>query len=91
MQLQKLNIFTQKKIIESIVFDGASYEDIEQQYGVKPSEIADLINETAVQPYNANYAPKTQDDEDIHKKTVFGWIKTLCNKTFHYCRIVFIG
>lgn len=76
MQLQKLNIFTQKKIIESIVFDGASYEDIEQQYGVKPSEIAELINETAVQPYNANYAPKTQGDEELHKKTVLAWIKT---------------
>lgn len=76
MQLQKLNIFQQKKIIESIIFDGATFQEIEEQYGVKPSDIAELINDKAVNPYNEIYLPKNQQDEEIHKKTVLSWVKT---------------
>ncbi len=75
-RLNKLSDYQQKKIIESLIFDGATYEDIESDFGVKPAEIADLINSTAVQPYNAKYAPKNDNDEETHRKTVFGWIKT---------------
>lgn len=70
----KLKIHEQKELINSLLFDGLTYEDIKDKYGIEPQELAELINSRAVQPYNESYNQKVIEDEQTHKKTLFGWV-----------------
>lgn len=75
MQLSKLSIYTQKEIVTALIFDGLSYPEIEEKFKVSASDIAEIIDQTAVQPYN-NLYPKEHGNQDLeHKKTIFGWVK----------------
>uniref|UniRef100_UPI00301DBA6E hypothetical protein n=1 Tax=Emticicia sp. 17c TaxID=3127704 RepID=UPI00301DBA6E len=71
----KLLPYQQKEVLNGLLFDGLSYEQINEKYGISPQELADHIEEKAVKPYNLLYKEQHENQDAIHKKTVFGWIR----------------
>lgn len=89
MQLNKLTIFQQKEIINALVFEGLSYEQIQERFDVSPSDIADLLDEKAVKPYNASF--KKSEENDVHKNTVLQWcLKFIAISGVSYLLVVLI-
>lgn len=74
-QFKKLTPFLQSEILNGLLLNDLSYSEIQQKYGVTPEEIAEHINNKAVQPYNDMYSKEKETQEVIHKKTIFGWIR----------------
>jgi hypothetical protein len=75
MSFKNLNIIQKREVITALIIDGLTYAEIEKQFNVCPEEIAELIDETAVQPYNILYPKNDPNHEAEHKKTIFGWLK----------------
>lgn len=71
----KLKPFEQKDILNGLLLDGLTYAEIEERFGVSAESIARLINDRAVKTYNEAYKDEKEQEQIIHKKTVFGWIK----------------
>lgn len=68
---EKLNKIKQREVLNALLVDGLSYQEIENEFGIDATEIADIINERAVKPYNAIY--KKEEDTKLHSKTVWQW------------------
>jgi hypothetical protein len=73
-EFNKLSTFEQKEIMNALLFDGLTYPEIEERFGISPTDIAKIVNSRAVRPYKEIYEVDVQKDKETHKKTVMGWI-----------------
>lgn len=71
----KLEVWEQKEILNGLFFDGLSFDQISKKYNIEPLELKTLIDKKAVTPYNAQYSERHENDEETHKKTIWGWIR----------------
>lgn len=72
---KQLKIHEQKEIINSLLSDGLTYEEIAEKYEVEPSKVAELIDQKAVIPYNVLYPAEHTNQDTLHKKTIWGWVR----------------
>lgn len=75
MSFKKLNIVQKREVVAALIIDGLTYEEIQNQFNVSPQELAEIIDEKAVQPYNILYPKNDPNHETEHKKTILGWLK----------------
>lgn len=74
-KFSKLLPYQQQDVIRGIMLDGLTFVQIEDMYGVPPDEILEIVNNKAVKPYNEQFSKEHQNQEAVHKKTIFGWIR----------------
>lgn len=74
-KFNKLTPFLQSEIVKGLLLEELTYEQIQQQYGVEPQDLHQYVKSKAIQPYNEQYRTENENQEAVHKKTVFGWVK----------------
>lgn len=72
---KELSLFERKEIVNAIMFEGATFPEIEKKFGVNPNEIAELVGDKIIKPYTDLYVQKAEEDKEIHKKTVANWVR----------------
>ncbi|MFD2521379.1 C40 family peptidase [Emticicia soli] len=90
-KFSKLLPYQQQDVIRGIMLDGLTFVQIEDMYGVPPDEILEIVNAKAVKPYNEQFSKEHQNQEAVHKKTIFGWVKkSLVVSAICFFAVVFI-
>lgn len=74
-QFNKLLPYQQKDVLQGLLLDGLTYEQVEKIYGVTPDEIIGIINAKAVKPYKEQYTKEHENQDVLHKRTMWTWIK----------------
>lgn len=72
---KNLTAFLQKEIINALLVDGIPYDEIHKKYGVKPEELVNALKERGIKPYHEMYAEEHQNQDELHKKTIWGWVR----------------
>lgn len=65
----------QTEIINGLMLGELTYEQIEQKYGIEPQDLHEHVKQKAIQPYREAYQTELENQDGLHRKTIFGWVK----------------